>query len=85
MGDTLKIPRMETITKAAEISNLHVHAVRVMVANGDVVSIRAGRKFLVNMDSLIAFLSTGIPQGTAPRQATPQPETAPRFAPISLR
>lgn len=59
------VPRMETIAKAAEISNIPIHAVRVMVANGDVVSIRAGRKFLVNMDSLIAFLNTGIPQGTA--------------------
>ncbi len=85
MDDNMKVPRMEPINPAAVISNMPVHALRMMVANGDVVSIRAGRKILVNMDSLIAFLNTGIPQGAASQQAAPQTETAPRISPISLR
>lgn len=85
MDDNMKVPRMEPIKPAAVISNMPVHALRMMVANGDVVSIRAGRKILVNMDSLIAFLNTGIPQGAASQQAAPQIETAPRIAPIPLR
>lgn len=79
------VPRMEPIKPAAEISNMPVHALRMMVANGDVVSVRVGRKILVNMDSLIAFLNTGIPQGSASRQAAPQAETVPRVTPIPLR
>lgn len=50
MDDNIKVPRMEPIKPAAVISNISVHALRMMVANGDVVSIRAGRKILVNMD-----------------------------------
>lgn len=87
MGNDLKIPRMEGIKIAADTSNLPVHALRMMVANGDVVSVRAGRKILVNMDSLAEFLRTGIPQGTAavaaPRCSTG--ESAPRISPIPLR
>lgn len=86
MDNSIKIPRMEPIKPAAVISNMPVHALRMMVANGDVVSVRVGRKILVNMDSLIAFLNTGIPQGgAAHREAAPQIETAPRVLPISLR
>lgn len=87
MDNSIQVPRMETIKTAAKISNICVHALRVMVANGDVVSVRAGRKFLVNMESLIAFLNTGIPQGAAAKPAPRRSneETAPRISPISLR
>lgn len=85
MDNNIKVPRMEPIKPAAAISNMPVHALRMMVANGDVVSIRTGRKILVNMDSLIAFLNTGISQGATFREVAPQPETAPRIAPITLR
>lgn len=80
-----KVPQMETIRRTAEIFGLPVHFIRAAVANGDVVAIRAGRKFLVNVDSLIAFLSTGVSQGAACREAALQTETAPRISPISLR
>lgn len=83
MEDTVKIPRMETITNTAEIFNLPVHFVRAAVANGDVVAIHAGRKILVNLDSLTAFLNTGVPQGTT--KAAPKSETVSRIMPISLR
>lgn len=85
MENELKIPRMEPIKCAADISGLTVHAMRMAVANGDVVSIRVGRKILVNIDSVIAFLNTGIPQGAASAKAAPQTETAPRITPIPLR
>lgn len=65
MDDNIKVPRMESITKTAELFKLPVHFVRAAVANGDVVSVRAGRKILVNLDSLAAFLNTGKPQGAS--------------------
>lgn len=84
-----KIPQMETIVSTAKILDLPVHFVRVAVANGDVVSVRAGCKFLVNIDSVIAFLNTGKPQGAVANTT----ESVRRFdkgntsrvAPISLR
>ena len=89
MNNTLKIPCMETITNTAALFNLPVHFVRAAVAKGDVVAVRAGRKFLVNLDSLAAFLSTGIPQGAAAndRESSSRSdvESAPRVTPISLR
>lgn len=83
MESNLKIPHMEGIKPAHDISGISVHALRVMVANGDIVSIRIGKKILVNMDSLAEFLRTGKPQGIA--KAAPKTETASRIAPISLR
>ncbi len=86
MGNEIKIPRIEPIKRVPDfVSGVTIHAVRMMVANGDVISIRVGRKILVNVDSLIEFLNTGIPQGAALAKAALQTETVPRIAPISLR
>ena len=50
MNDTVNsIPHMETIKRIAEIFGLPVHFVRAKVASGEVVAVRAGRKFLVNV------------------------------------
>lgn len=85
MNELVKIPRMLTIRETAELFKLPVHFVRACVGDGRVVAVRAGRKFLINADSVTAFLSTGAPQGAASRQAAPQSETAPRVLPIPLR
>ncbi|MCM1166050.1 MAG: hypothetical protein NC299_10675 [Lachnospiraceae bacterium] len=87
MDNAIKIPHMETITNTAIVYNLPVHFIRAAVANGDIVAVRAGRKFLVNCDSLEMFLRTGIPQGTAMKAAPRRSdeEAAPRISPISLR
>ncbi len=83
MNEPNKIPEMITVPVTSARYNLPPHFVRRCVANGDVVSVRAGRKILINADSMTAFLSTGIPQGTP--QVAPQDKTAPRIAPIPLR
>lgn len=85
MGENLTIPIMLTVRETAERFNLPVHFVRVCVGNGSFVSVRAGRKFLINAESVVTFLSTGLPQGVASQQAAPQIETTSRIAPISLR
>ena len=56
-GEVLKVPRMETITKVAEIFNLPVHFVRQKVNAGEVVAVRAGKKYLVNVDKFSEYLN----------------------------
>lgn len=89
MDSAVKIPHMETINNTADLFNLPVHFVRAAVVNGDVVSVRAGRKFLVNIESVSAFLNTGIPQGAAANSSEidsrSDKKNAPRITPISLR
>lgn len=89
MENTMKIPQMLTIRETAELFKLPVHFVRQSVGNGSFVSVRAGRKFLVNAESVTAFLSTGKPQGaaanTTENSRRSDKETASRITPISLR
>lgn len=51
-------PRMETIKRTAEIFNLPVHFVRTKVNNGEVVAVRAGKRFLVNVDRFADYLNS---------------------------
>ena len=57
MNETTKIPHMEGIRKTAELFGLPVHFVRAKVASGEVVAVRAGRKFLVNVDRFAEYLN----------------------------
>lgn len=52
------IPHMESIRKTAEIFGLPVHFVRQKVNNGEIVAVRAGKRFLVNVDKLAEYLNT---------------------------
>lgn len=89
MVEDLTIPTMLTVRETAERFKLPVHFVRACVGDGSFVSVRAGRKFLVNAESVTAFLSTGIPQGVAANNQECScrfdGETAPRITPIALR
>lgn len=89
MNETLKVPTMLTIRETAELFKLPVHFVRACVGDGSFVSVRAGRKFLVNAESVMAFLSTGKPQGaaanTTENSRRSDEKTVPRVTPISLR
>lgn len=58
--NSLKIPRMETIKATAALFNLPVHFVRCKVASGEVVAVRAGKRFLVNVDKFAEYLNTNI-------------------------
>ncbi len=77
----IKVPRMETITTTAEILHLPVHFVREKVKNGEVVAVKAGRRYLVNIDKFIEYLNGC----TAPNQSRSTESKAPRIVPITLR
>lgn len=83
MNEGLKIPRMAGIKETAELFGLPVHFVRCKVASGEVVAVRAGKRFLVNVDKFAEYLNTCTINEAPPRCSGA--ETAPRISPISLK
>ena len=74
----IKIPRMRTIRETAELFGLPVHFVRQKVNDGEIVAVRAGRRFLVNIDRLCEYLNSNtIPQKSEADSG--------KIQPISLR
>lgn len=59
MENTVYFPRMGTIKEAADASGLAVYRVRRLVASGRISYVKAGRRILVNLDSLARYLNTG--------------------------
>ena len=53
----MTMPTMANIPEAATRSGLSVYRVRVLCAEGAVKSVRCGRRILVNLDSLAAYLN----------------------------
>ena len=76
----IKIPRMRTIKETAELFDLPVNFVRQKVSNGEIVAVRAGRRFLVNVDKLAEYLDSN----TIPQESKAD-STAGKIQPISLR
>ena len=79
---SLIIPRMETIKKTAEIFGLPVHFVRQKVNSGEVVAVRAGRRFLVNVDRFADYLNNNV---LIPKTETTEATRSERVRPIELR
>ena len=63
---TVEFPRMATIAQAAAESGVPAYRVRQLCKTGQVCSVRCGRKILVNLPSLAAWM-----QGNA--EPTQQP------------
>lgn len=79
MTENLKIPKMETIKRTAEIFGLPVHFVRQKVSSGEVVAVKAGRKFLVNIEKFAEYLNSNTVNPTE------KPPYAARIEPIRAR
>ena len=74
MTDNIRIPRMRTIKETAELFGLPVNFIRQKVNNGEIVAVRAGRRFLVNVDKLAEYLdSNTIPQESEANSGKIQP------------
>ena len=78
MTEQFKPPRMETIKATAELFGLPVYFVRQKVASGEVVAVRAGRKFLVNIERFGEYLNNS-------RIAPESGEVAATIKPIKVR
>ena len=71
----MSIPRMETIKETAKLFNLPEYFVRQKVSCGEVVAVKAGKKYLVNVDRFAEYLNN----------TTIQQETEPVITPIPVK
>ena len=51
-------PRMETIAKTAKLLGVAEHFVRKKVLDGEIIAIKAGNRYLVNVDKFVEYLNT---------------------------
>lgn len=54
-----KFPEMGTINEAAARSGLSRDRIRKMCIRNEIVHIRSGKKYLINLDKLAEYLETG--------------------------
>ena len=64
---TAEIPHMVSIREAAKLTGLSYDYIRKLCINDQIVYVRAGNKYIVNMGKLIDFLNVGIKQQPAER------------------
>lgn len=55
----MTIPTMITIKEASSQTGLSYEYIRKLCLQGKIVHIHAGRKVLINMEKLVAFLNEG--------------------------
>ena len=53
------VPRMRTIKETAVDTGIPYHTIRQWCLEGKITHIKAGCKYLVNLDKFIDFLNTG--------------------------
>lgn len=61
----MTIPTMITIKDASNQTGLSYEYIRKLCLQGKIVHVRAGRKFLVNMEKLVDYLNEGEPAAGA--------------------
>ena len=59
MGESSNLPEMKTINEVSLITGLAKYHVRKMVLNNKVKYIMAGKKYLINFNSLLDYLNHG--------------------------
>lgn len=59
MNKELDVPCMVTINEAAQIVKLAKYHIRQLVLQGKIRYVKAGRKYLLNLDSLVNYLKNG--------------------------
>lgn len=54
---TKVIPQMKTIQEVANITGISYHRIRLLCLNNEIQYIKAGNKFLINLDRFIDYLN----------------------------
>lgn len=65
---TNNIPVLKTINEASQLVGLARYHLRQLVKQNKIKFILAGKKVLINMDSLIEYLNNGEPQTEVEKQ-----------------
>lgn len=60
----VRIPTMNTLREAAEATGLSYDCLRKMCLRNEIVYIKSGNKFLINMDKLVEYLNGGADNGS---------------------
>ena len=68
MLGNFELPKMVTINECAKLSGLAKYAIRRLVLDSKVKYIKLGKKYVVNFDSLIEYLSNGETQAETEEQ-----------------
>ena len=55
----LKIPTMETLAEASKQTGLSYDYLRKLCLTGQITHIRAGKKYLINLEKLVDYLNGG--------------------------
>ncbi len=55
--NTRIIPQMKTIQEVANITGMSYHRIRLLCLNNEIQYIKAGNKFLINLDRFIDYLN----------------------------
>lgn len=63
------IPRMATINATAEMFGLSPYFVRQKVRSGEIVAVKAGSKYLVNLDKFAEYLNSNTLQSDEPQES----------------
>lgn len=63
MNDVIRFPKMATIKEAAQQTGLSAYFIRQLCRAGHVRYVVAGHRWLINADSLAAYLDAGDPAG----------------------
>lgn len=65
----IPIPRMATINATAEMFGLSPYFVRQKVRSGEIIAVKAGCKYLVNVDRLAEYLNNHTLGADEPQEA----------------
>ena len=60
MPETLKVPTMYTLAQASTATGLSYDFLRKLCLSKEIVHVKSGNKFYVNMEKLVDYLILGI-------------------------
>jgi len=60
MNNINSVPRMRTIKETASETGISYHTIRKWCLEGKITHLKAGSKYLINLDKFIEFLNSGI-------------------------
>ena len=58
MNQEIKVPTMLTIKETAKTTGVAEYYIRQLVAGNKICFVKAGRKFLINLEKFVEYLNT---------------------------